>query len=118
VKIGFRSDGGVGVFTLEGRLDLESAPELRREFLERSRAGDLVRFAFDLGGVPAVDSSGIGALLACLKEASRRGGDVKLARLQPGVRLVLEITKVHRVFGVYDDPLAAAASFARPRSGA
>ena len=65
----------------------------------------------DLGQVEFVDSSGLGALISALKVLRAVDGDLKLANLTEQVRLVLEITRLHRVFDAYSTAEEAARSF-------
>ena len=57
------------------------------------------------------DRSGLGSLIGVLKRAAARGGDVKLARPRPSVKLVLEITRANKIFNLcptVEEALAAA----------
>jgi len=61
----------------------------------------------DLGGTEFMDSSGLGALIGCLKLARQAGGDLRIANVRPQVRMVLELTSMHRVLNPYDTADAA-----------
>jgi anti-sigma B factor antagonist len=58
-----------------------------------------------------VDSSGIGALLSCLRRAHAAGGDVKLAELQPGVKQLFELVRMNRLFEIFETLADARQSF-------
>jgi len=58
------------------------------------------RVVVNLAGVAFLDSSGLGALIGLLKRVAERGGDVRLAAVQPAVQTVLEITRAHRILPV------------------
>ena len=58
-----------------------------------------------------IDSSGLGALVSILQWINTRGGVIKLACVQPRPKIVFEITKVYRVFEIYDTVADALASF-------
>lgn len=94
---------GYTVVGLTGRLDLAEAPEVR-ETVAEVIAGGARRVVLDLGGVRFMDSSGLGALIGCLKFARRAGGDLRIARVAPRVQLVLELTSMHRVLPLYESP--------------
>jgi anti-sigma B factor antagonist len=94
---------GCTVIELTGRLDLAEAPELRAVVAQLLADGPR-RVVLDLGGVPFMDSSGLGALIGCLKIARQAGGDLRIARVGPRVRMVLELTSMHRVLPAYDSP--------------
>lgn len=52
-------------------------------------------------------------LLHCMEEVMKRNGDLKLAALPPGPAVMLEITRVDRLFEIFDDAQDAVDSFYR-----
>lgn len=56
------------------------------------------RVVFDLEGVRFIDSSGIGALLSCMRQMRQRQGDVRLCRLSGTVIALFELMRLDRVF--------------------
>lgn len=56
----------------------------------------------DLGQVTFVDSSGLGALLACLRRLTDRGAELKLCGLTRPVRTLFELVRIHRIFEIYN----------------
>ena len=90
-----------------GRLffrELESRINIDRPcvVLDCSRVRELDRFAIHM-------------LLCCLEEAMKRDGDVKLAAVPESARAMLELTRVDRLFEIYDSETEAVNSFFRPR---
>ena len=83
---------------VDGRLVAAVAPDLRDEVL--SKMSDGTNVLFDLGGMVHIDSSGLGVLVQVLQKAKAGGGKVVLAALQPGPKIVFDITKVSRVFEI------------------
>ena len=57
----------------------------------------------DLSQTTAVDSCGLGALVALHKTASARGGVLRLLNPTPPVLQILELTRMHRIFEVVKD---------------
>ena len=57
----------------------------------------------DLSETSAVDSCGLGALVALHKTASARGGVLRLINPTPPVQQILELTRMHRIFEVVKD---------------
>ncbi len=72
-------------------------------------------FVVDLGEVSFVDSAGLGALVRLYKRVRIGEGDVRLARVSPNVMQILELTRLNRVFDIFDSPQEAAASI-KPQS--
>jgi anti-sigma B factor antagonist len=56
----------------------------------------------DLADVAFVDSSGFGAILGCSRDLKGKGGELKIARPQRRVRLLLELVRIHKVIEVID----------------
>src|SRR5580765_2781523 len=94
-----RTDGAA-VVRLSGRLDLVSAAEVR-QVLSRAVSDGRRRLVVDLGDVPFIDSSGLGALIGGLKAARQAGGDLRIARPTEQARLVLQLTNLERVLKPY-----------------
>ena len=56
------------------------------------------RVVFDLDGVRFIDSSGIGALLSCMRQMRQRQGEVRLCHLTDTVVALFELMRLDRVF--------------------
>jgi anti-sigma B factor antagonist len=65
----------------------------------------------DLAGVRAMNSSGLGMLIAALSSARNGGGDLRLAGVGERVHTLLVITRLSAVFQQYDSVDDAVASF-------
>lgn len=94
-------DGIALLHVQEPRVDAHNAGELKGRLLELSAEGKN-KILVDLTEVRFIDSSGLGALIAAYKSAAANGGIVALAGLQPQVRSVFELTRLHRVFKVFE----------------
>ena len=92
---------------IDGRLVAAVAPALREEIFGKLHPGANV--LFDLGNMVHIDSSGLGVLVQVLQKTKALGGKVALAALQPGPKIVFDITKVSRVFEIV--PTVADAKF-------
>jgi anti-anti-sigma factor len=89
------ADGGV-VLVPSGRLTVVTAPQLRTAVAERIAAGDRL-VVVDLSGTEFVDSSGLGALISCLKSARQAGGDLRIVAPTEQVSMVLKMTNLDRI---------------------
>ncbi|MFY9629794.1 MAG: STAS domain-containing protein [Methylocystis sp.] len=83
------------------RIDAHNASELKDLFLKVLEQEDGHDIIIDLDQVQFIDSSGLGALLSGLKNAGLRSRGFILAGLQPRVRSMFELTRLHRVFDIY-----------------
>jgi anti-sigma B factor antagonist len=64
----------------------------------------------DMGGIDFVDSSGLGALLSCLRTMNNKEGQLKLFAMTKPVQALFELVRMHRIFAIYntqDEALAA-----------
>ncbi len=94
-----RSDG-VAVVRLVGRLDLASSEAVKQQLVQAVGEGHR-QLVVDLDGVDFLDSSGLGALIGGLKVARVARGNLRIARPNDQVRLVLELTTLDRVLHPY-----------------
>ena len=93
----------------EERLDAHNSSELKAQMLKLFEEGKS-HLVVDLQAVRFVDSSGLGALVSGFKNASSRNGSLKLSGLQLQVKSMFELTRLHRVFEIYNDVDEALAS--------
>ena len=100
----------VEVLKLEGRLDASSAKDIKEKVALLTKE-NRVKLVIDMGGIDFIDSSGLGSLISSLRSVNKLGGDIKISALQDQVRAIFELTRLHRIFGIYDDRDAAAMSY-------
>jgi anti-sigma B factor antagonist len=81
--------------------------------LEPVLESDRPRLVFDFTDVRHLDSAGVEFLLRCMEEAMKRNGDLKLAAISPQLAVILEITRVDRLFEIFDSSTDAVESFHR-----
>jgi len=94
----------------EERLDAHNSSDLKAQMLNLFEEGKN-NIVVDLNDVRFVDSSGLGALVSGFKNASARNGNLKLCGLQPQVRSMFELTRLHRVFEIFPGVDEAVSSF-------
>jgi len=70
--------------------------------VRRSIAEGSARLVVDLSDVAFLDSSGLGALVACLKSARQAGGDLRIAAPSKQVMMVLQLSNLDRVLARFD----------------
>lgn len=104
-------EGDVLVLVLEGRItfghgDTEAGSAIRRALAAGER-----KILVDMGGVPMVDSAGLGEIVSAYAWAHRSHAAMKLSGLSERVRELLRMTRLGGVFDVFDDRSAAIASF-------
>ena len=94
------ADNGVTVLAPTGRLDVAGAPALKEAIGELVKNGP-PKVVIDMEGVSFVDSTGLGSVIAALKQIRNSQGELRLAAPNQQVRVVLELTTLDRVFPYY-----------------
>ena len=97
--------GAVTVAAIRGSIDSLTAEQLMAAFATTVNA-QMPRLVADFREVVYTSSAGLRALLATVKEARRRGGDMRLADINPNVRKVLELSgfaTILKIFGAVDE---------------
>ena len=94
------ADNGVTVLAPTGRLDVAGAPALKEAIGEVVKNGP-PKVVIDMEGVSFVDSTGLGSVIAALKQIRNSQGELRLAAPNQQVRVVLELTTLDRVFPYY-----------------
>lgn len=98
------------VVRISGSVDGLTADALQAALQAQIDTGG-TRLVGDLSGVEYTSSAGLRALLATLKLARQKGGDLRLAAVRPAVLRVLELSGFTSILKLYPDVDAAVASF-------
>lgn len=92
------------VFSVEGRVDHDTAERLKGDLLAQaescSRDGD--RLVIDLGGVDYISSVGLRALMIAAKKVQAQAGVMVVANPTSVVREILEISRFNLIFRIFD----------------
>lgn len=56
----------------------------------------------DMSGLQFVDSSGLGALLSCLRGMNSKNGQLRLFGMTKPVMALFELVRMHRIFSIYN----------------
>lgn len=82
------------------RIDAPTALQFKEDMRTLTLRTD-GRFVLDLGQVDFIDSSGLGAVVAAMKQL-RAGQTLELAALQPIVEKVFRLTRMNTIFTIHD----------------
>ena len=97
----------IAVLRIEGRLwGEEDSVELDRMIDDTLDRG-CTRFVADLAGVPIMNSSGLGSLIAAMKKIRSGEGEMVLTGVNDRLDHLFRITRLYTVFKTYDDVDAA-----------
>jgi anti-sigma B factor antagonist len=101
---------GVIIISSEEMLDIVHGQKLK-DTVEELRPKGGLKLVVDMGETVFIDSKGCGVLLALLKMAIKQRGDTKIARPTHTVLGILQLSRLDKVFGIYDSVENAKKSF-------
>lgn len=111
MKFTSQEKGDVVIIVLEGRMlggpDASLLSDTLRDFVNESKN----RIVLNMVHVDWMNSSGLGILIAGLTTVRNSGGDLKLIRLTKKVKELLRMTKLDRVFEIFENEDEAVGSF-------
>ncbi|MBN2838307.1 MAG: STAS domain-containing protein [Fusobacteriaceae bacterium] len=85
---------------IEGEVDVYTSIDLKKELSKYIEDGER-SIIIDLDQVNYMDSSGLGVLVAVLKELKKVGGDLKLINLPLSVKKIFDLTRLTKFFSIY-----------------
>ncbi|HDH09785.1 MAG: anti-sigma B factor antagonist [Chloroflexi bacterium] len=110
MKIDITKEDDIVIVAVEGEVDVETSPQLRECFDKLLAEGEH-NFVIDMGGVDFIDSSGLAAFVRLFKRVRIGEGDVKLCCIRPEILKIFELTRLNRVFDIFDTRAEAVESF-------
>jgi anti-sigma B factor antagonist len=87
------------VTPLEKRLDASAAADFKGKIVDWINAGNN-RMVLDLSQVDFIDSSGLGAIVSCLKTLGGNG-DLLICGIKETVMSLFQLTRMNRVFQIF-----------------
>jgi anti-sigma B factor antagonist len=109
VQISARHLDKITIFDVSGDIDLSTSPELRKALLRELRELRMPRVVLNLKAVRYMDSSGVASLVEGLKASRDVGARLILFGLNTTVREVLQLSKLLKVFEIFDSEEQAVA---------
>lgn len=89
------------VFSLEGEVDVYTAPQLKQSLVD-SIDGGCVNILVDMQQVGFIDSSGLGVLVGGLRRAKERSGSIRLVCSRDNILKIFRITGLDKVFPIFE----------------
>jgi len=100
LKLGHYGKDGIEVVTVEGEIDIYTAPRLRELLIDLARTGSY-QLIVNLDKVGFLDSTGLGVLVGGLKRVRAHDGSLDLVCTQERILKIFKITGLTNVFGIY-----------------
>ena len=102
MQISARRKDNTTIFDLQGDIDFANSPEVRQSLLREIRESRVARVVVNLSGVHYIDSSGVASLVEGLKASRDLGSRFILFGLSTPAREVLQLSRLLKVFEIYD----------------
>ena len=109
LKLDHYSKDGIEVVTVEGEIDIYTAPRLRELLIDLVSKNNY-QLIVNLDKVGFLDSTGLGVLVGGLKRVRPHDGSLDLVCTQKQILNIFRITGLTKVFGIYqsvDQAIAA-----------
>lgn len=87
----------------------ENTGEFKRDMAPVLEAN--THLVLDLSALRFIDSSGLGAMLSCLRQLSAKSGDLKLFGMSQQVRSLFELVRMHKIIDIYNTKEEAVLAF-------
>jgi anti-sigma B factor antagonist len=114
IRIEERLIGQVTVLDIVGKLTMDQAARRLKDKINSLIAQERTQIVLNLGGVPYIDSGGLGQLVASYGSVMRTGGAMKLLNVSSRNHDLLSITRLVTVFESFDSEAEAVQSFQTP----
>jgi anti-sigma B factor antagonist len=114
MRVGSRRKDSIMILDIQGRVVGDASLDLRRSingWLAEISEDAKPKVVLNLDKVSMMDSSGLGVLVSSYTSVQKRGGRLVLAGLGKGLQNLIAITKLTRVFDMYEDEDEAIKSF-------
>jgi len=112
MEITRRSEHGIPVLVLSGRLNQASADTLQASAMEIAADENHRALIVDMGGVDFIASVGIRSLIRPSQALAMRGGQLAVANLNPQISEFFKLTGLDQMFRVYESVADAAGGVA------
>lgn len=100
----------IASFPMEN-LDAGNVKEFREAVQTLTATREIV--LLDMGPLNFIDSSGLGALLSCLRTMNGKGGQLRLFSMSKPVKALFELVRMHRIFAIYNSREEAMEDFSK-----
>ena len=97
ITVGTGTREGTRILRLSGPLDMETTVE----FEKIARAESSPVLIVDFGGVPYMDSAGLGAIVGAYVSAQKAGRRIGLTGMNERLRALLELNRLSKILATY-----------------
>jgi anti-sigma B factor antagonist len=112
IKLEERQIGRVTVLDIVGRLTMSQPAQRLKDKINSLISQERTQIVLNLAGVPYIDSSGLGQLVASYGSVLKAGGALKLLNVGARSQELLSITRLLTLFESFDSEAEAVQSYA------
>ena len=110
MQIAYRVSDGFTIFDISGDIDLAHSPQMRKALLGEIKEKRVPKVYLNMKNVRYIDSSGIASLVEALKASRDVSSRLILFSLSNNVREVMQLSRLQKIFEIFDDEQQALAS--------
>ena len=110
MDIKVRLQDNAAIIEVTGDIDLYSSPQVRQNILDTLAKKTVTRVIVNLIGVKYIDSSGVASLVEGLQLSRKSQVRFSLCGLNKAPKQVLELTRLIKVFEIFENLEAALAA--------
>jgi anti-sigma B factor antagonist len=112
MKLLVKNENGITLILLKTeRATLIETPSFKETLVDLIENQNARKIVVDFTGVVFADSTFLSALVMGLKLITEKKGDLKVSGLEPPLRVMFELTALHKVIEVFDNQLEAVESY-------
>jgi len=104
-------ENSVAALKVAGAVDSETVDRFSRTVRELLDEG-CFRLVMDMEGLIYINTAGLSVIADAFKKAHQNGGSLKLVKVRPEIRELLDVVRFTRIIDIYDDMEEALRSFA------
>ena len=101
---------GVCVISLRGDIGAETVNDFKIK-IDGIINNSIKKYIMDFQDVSYLNSIGVGAVAASLKKVKKFHGNIKLINVSPAIQELFEMTRLTKVFEIYDNEEDAVKSY-------
>lgn len=99
LKVG-ETESGYLTISLQGRLDCETVPGIRKQLLKIARGKGVNSIRVDITNVTGLDTSGLAVFVELMKQLSRKNGRLRLAGVSENIERMIRLTRLDEVLEI------------------
>ncbi len=110
VEIRTRKVDDSAVILLDGEVNVQNCAQLRETFKRLIDEGQRKVIA-DFASLTFIDSSGLAVIIEADQKLKQSGGKLRIYGVNRKIRGIFEVTKIHKMIGIYDSQESALKDF-------